>query len=97
MLKKLPAAILILGLLFIIGCSTHVHTVGDGPQGNDMIESRQWYVLWGLVPMNLVDTNAMAGAATDYEIKTEFNALDFIINVFTAVATISSRTVTVRK
>ncbi len=97
MLRKFSALVLILGLLFVIGCSTHVHTVGDGPQGNDMIESRQWYVLWGLVPMNVVDTNAMAGAATDYEITTEHTALDFIINVFTGAVTISSRTVTVRK
>lgn len=97
MLRKFFAAVLILGILFVIGCSTHVHKVGNGAQGNDMMEARQWYVLWGLVPMNVVDTNAMAGAATDYEITTEFNALDFIINVFTGVATINSRTVTVRK
>lgn len=97
MLRKFSAVVLILGILFIVGCSTHVHKIGNGAQGNDMMEARQWYVLWGLVPMNVVDTNAMAGAATDYEITTEHTVLDFIINVFTGVATISSRTVTIRK
>ena len=100
MLRKFSAAVLILGILFVIGCSTHVHKVGNGAQSNDMndmIETRQWYVLFGLVPINEVDTNVMAGAATDYEITTELTALDFIINVFTGMVSVSSRTVTVRK
>lgn len=97
MLRKFSAAVLILGILFIAGCSTHIHKVGNGAQGSGMIEARQWYVLWGFVPINQVDTAVMAGAATDYEITTEFTALDFIINVFTGVVTVNSRTVTVRK
>ena len=100
MLRKFSAAVLILGLLFVIGCSTHVHKVGNGAQGNDMndmIEARQWYVLFGLVPINEVDTNAMAGEATDYEITTELTAIDIIIGLFTGVVSVSSRTVTVRK
>lgn len=97
MLKKLPAVVLILGILFVVGCSTHVHKIGNGAQGNDMIESRQWYVLWGFVPLNQVDSKSMAGAATDYEITTEHTALDFVINIFTGLITVHSRTVTVRK
>ena len=100
MLRKFSAAVLILGLLFVIGCSTHVHKVGNGAQGNDrndMIEARQWYVLFGLVPISEVDTNAMAGEATDYEITTELTAIDIIIGLFTGVVSVSSRTVTVQK
>jgi hypothetical protein len=100
MLRKFSAAVLILGILFVIGCSTHVHKVGNGAQGNDMndmIEARQWYVLFGLVPLNEVDTNVMAGGATDYEIKTQANLIDVVIGVFTAAVSVSSRTVTVRK
>ena len=58
---------------------------------------RQWYVLYGLVPINEVDTNAMAGAATDYEIMTQHTGLDVIINIFTGAISINSRTVIVRK
>ncbi len=97
MFKKLSAMLLIVGMLFIIGCASHMHTVGNGAQGADIIESRQWYVLWGLVPINEVDTQAMAGAATDYNIITEVNVLDAVINAFVGSATIYCRTVTVLK
>ncbi len=65
MLRKCLAVALILGIFVVIGCSTHIHKVGNGAQGNDMMMQRQWYVLFGLVPLNEVDTNAMAGGATD--------------------------------
>jgi len=97
MLRKISVAFLIVGMLCVIGCTTHVHKVGNGAQSNDMMVNRQWYVLWGLVPMNEVDTNAMAGEATDYEIITQYTALDFVISAFLSSVTITSRTVTVEK
>ena len=97
MLRKCTATLLIVGLLFVIGCSTHVHKVGNGAQGNDMMGSRQWYLLAGLMPINEVDTNAMAGAATDYEITTQFTLVDFIISAVLEVVSINCRTVTVQK
>ncbi len=97
MFRRLSAAFLIVGMLFVIGCSAHVHQVGKGAQGYDTTEARQWYITWGLVPINDVDTNAMAGGATDYEITTLYTPIDFIIGVVAGSITISSRTVTVRK
>ena len=97
MLRKFSAIVLILGVLLLIGCAAHVHKVGNGAQGNDMMMARQWYVLFGLVPINEVDTNAMAGTATDYEIMTQYTGLDVIINIFTSAISIHSRTVIVRK
>lgn len=97
MLKKLSALVLIAGILLVIGCSAHIHRVGNGPQGNESIEARQWYVLYGLVPINEVNTHAMAGNAMDYEIATSQTALDIIISLFTGVVSVHSRTVTVRK
>ena len=97
MLGKCSAVALILGVLLLIGCAAHVHKVGDGAQGNDIMMERQWYVLYGLVPINEVDTNAMAGEATDYEIMTQHTGLDVIINIFTGAISINSRTVIVRK
>ena len=97
MFKKLSAVFLIVAMLCVIGCATHVHQVGNGAQGTDMIESRQWYVLWGLVPLNDVDTHAMAGEATDYDIMTEVNLIDAIINTVLAEVSIYCRTVTVMK
>lgn len=97
MLRKCLAVALILGIFVVIGCSTHIHKVGNGPQGNDMMIGRQWYVLFGLVPINIVDTNAMAGGATDYEIITQHTPIDIVINIFTGVISVNSRTVAVRK
>ncbi len=97
MFKKLSAVLLIIGMLCVIGCATHTHKIGNGAQGTDMIESRQWYVLWGMVPINDVDTQAMAGEATDYNIITEVNLLDGVINAFVGSASIYCRTVTVLK
>ena len=97
MLKKFSAIVLILGVLLLMGCAAHVHKVGNGAQGNDMMIARQWYLLYGLVPINEVDTNAMAGAATDYEIMTQHTGLDVIINIFTGAVSVTSRSVVVRK
>lgn len=54
-------------------------------------------MLFGLVPINEVDTKAMAGGVADYEITTEYNLIDFVIGIFTGVVSVGSRTVTVRK
>ena len=97
MFRKLSAAFLIVGMLLVIGCSAHVHQVGKGAQGYDVTEARQWYILWGLVPLNNADTNAMAGGAANYEITTSYTPIDFIIGVVAGSITISSRTVSVRK
>lgn len=103
MFRKFSSVVLILGFLFVIGCMTHVHKVGNGAAGNDITEARQWYVLWGLIPINdlgpvkAVDTNAMAAGATDYEIMTQTTLIDVIINIVLSEITVTSRTVTVRK
>ena len=97
MLRKCLAVALILGIFVVIGCSTHNHKVGNGAQGNDMMMQRQWYILFGLVPLNEVDTKAMAGGATDYHIMTQQTPLDIVINLFTSAISVYSRTVVVRK
>lgn len=97
MLNKIAAVLCIASIIFMIGCAAHTHQVGKGAQGSEVIEQRQWYVLWGLVPMNDVDTQAMAGGATDYQITTAVTALDFVISIFTSAVTIDCRTVTVEK
>lgn len=47
MLKRYTAILMIACMLLVIGCATHVHKVGNGAQGNDTTEARQWYILWG--------------------------------------------------
>jgi len=88
---------IILTFCLLTGCAAHIHKVGQGAQGAQKSEARQWYVLWGLVPINDVDTQQMSDGAADYTIKTENSALDVIINFFTGSVSVVSRTVTVTK
>ncbi len=56
-----------------------------------------WYVLWGLVPITEVDSQAMAGGATDYTVQTQFTFVDIIIGIFTSIVTVQPRTVSITK
>ena len=99
-MKKAVVMIMIVSSLFLIGCSTHFHTVGTGPQTGVSNTARQFYLLYGLIPLNSVDTGAMAEGAANYEIQTQVGPMDVVINVasFVAIAGIvSSRSVTVTK
>ena len=88
-------SIVVLVVFVLASCMTHVHTVGAGPQGNETVSERQWYVLWGLVDITTPDTERMAAGAEDYEIVTEFEVLDVVIGFFTGIATVYPRTVKV--
>lgn len=96
-MKKLFAITLLAVMLAFVACSTHTHIIGNGAQGTQKVENRQWYILFGLVPLNDVQTKEMAAGATDYTIQTQQSALDVIMNIFTMYVTVSSRTVTVTK
>ena len=94
-MKKMFAVILI--FVFAVACSTHIHTVGTGPRIGQEEKAKQWYILWGLVPLNNVNTNALAGGNTNYEIKTSTTFVDGLIGGVTGMVTINCRTVTVTK
>lgn len=80
-----------------VACQTHVHSVGKGAQGNSTEVTKQWWILWGLVPINNVDTKAMAGGANDYTITTTQSFIDAIISGITGIITVNCRTVEVKK
>jgi hypothetical protein len=97
MIRKIVALVLIAVMLFLMaGCAAHIHKVGKGG-GGSAVEERQWYILWGLVPINEVDTAEMADGAEDYTITTEYGPLDVLISIVAGIVTINSRTVTVEK
>jgi PBP1b-binding outer membrane lipoprotein LpoB len=97
MKKMIKIVTIVLLLLVFVGCTTHIHNVGNGPQTQSTAEARQWYILWGLVPINEVSTNTMSGNTDDYQIKTEVTPIDILIGIVASVVTVSSRTVTVTK
>jgi hypothetical protein len=97
MLKKITCILLVFSFIFITGCFAVKHTIGAGAKGNTTVSERQWYVLWGLVPINKVNSKTMAAGATDYEITTQFTFVDIVIGIFTGIVTIQPKTVTVKK
>jgi hypothetical protein len=78
-------------------CYTMSHQVGNGGTTASETSERQWFILFGLVPINTVDSHAMAGGATDYTVTTEQSVIDVIINIFTSWITVYSREITVTK
>lgn len=95
--KSLVLLSLFVGLSILPACFSITHEVGAGAQGSKEVEKRQWYALWGLVALNDVDSKALAEGATDYTVKTERNALDFLIGLVAGFVTVTSQTVTVTK
>ncbi|MFQ5570801.1 MAG: Bor/Iss family lipoprotein [Rhodothermales bacterium] len=90
-------ALFVFGMMFSSGCMLHTHVVGSGASQGDIQEARQWYILWGLVPINEVDTADMTTGSSNYVIETQVTPLDFVINIFTGIVTVYSRSVTVTK
>ena len=95
-MKKITAIVMLTCFLFV-GCSTHIHTIDDGPQTGESHLERQWYALFGLVALNEVDVDAMADGAANYEIQTQVSFVDGIINVFTGIISVSCKSVKVTK
>ncbi|MBU0507827.1 Bor family protein [bacterium] len=97
-MKRIIGAILILAFcMMLVGCYTHIHQVGNGAQTGVKMEKKQWYILWGLVPLNEVDSQQMAAGATDYTIRTQQSFVDVVIGLVTGMVTIYPRTVAVTK
>jgi len=73
------------------------HTVGNGGSGKTTVTERQWYALWGLVPINPKDSKDMAKGADNYTVTTKSTFLDQVISAFTGAVTISCQTIEVEK
>lgn len=84
-------------VITFIGCASHTHKIGEGPALNQTEVQRQWYILYGLVPINEVDTQVMADNRSNYEITTQVGFVDWLIMGVLSPATITCRTVMVTK
>lgn len=97
-MKKIKSVLLLSVIAFALSsCYSLQHTVGEGARGNSTIEKKQWYALWGAVPLNEVDTQDMAKGASDYNIESQIKFVDYIISAFTGVITVTVQTVEVTK
>ena len=97
MFRKIILLLIVLAMIAVNGCYTLNHVVGEGAKSGQTVAERQWYILWGLVPINEVKSKEMAGGATNYTVKSQITPLDFLINIFTSWITVYSQTVEVTK
>jgi hypothetical protein len=97
-MKKLKQLAMVFTLaLALSSCMTLTHVVGEGGQSAAMLQKRQWYILWGLVPLNEVNSKEMAAGASNYTITSQYTVVDFIITAITSIVTVNCQTVKVQK
>ena len=81
------------------GCFTFQHTVGRGPMSTPPVVAaeRQWFWLWGLMPIGDHDSATLAGSAHDYRVTTEFTFSDVVISALTSFVSFYRQTIIVEK
>jgi hypothetical protein len=73
--------------IFLCSCNATVHTVGTGGKGNCKspkqydAKKKQWYIFWGLLPLNKVDSKELAGGAQNYTVRTTTSFGDGLIAI----------------
>lgn len=87
---------LVAAVALLAGCYTLHHTIGNGGTGRMSVSHKQWYLLYGLIPLNDVDGGRMAGGAANYTIDTGHTFIDILIT-YVLANIISVQTVTVTK
>lgn len=83
-------------VLAAAGCVGHTHVVGLGATGSSAVTERQYYLLFGLVPVNDVDSQRQATGLTSYTVDTRFGLVDLLLAPVLLPLTVTSRSVTVR-
>ena len=84
-------------LLVANSCFTYQHKVGKGPQTGVVAQEKQWFALWGIVPLNKVDSQQLAAGAEDYMITTHHTFLDVVLSSAAFFVTVNCQTVEVTK
>jgi hypothetical protein len=85
----------VLGLaLSMSSCMINTHVIGEGAKSEEVVKKKTFYILGNRI--SEVDSKALAGDATNYEIDTRANFVDMLINGFT-FGIVGSRTVTIKK
>ncbi|MBK6911173.1 MAG: hypothetical protein IPK53_18405 [bacterium] len=97
MKKMLKLALVLAMCAALSGCWTFDHQVGTGAQSGVSKKKKQWFALWGLVPLTTVDAKTLAGGAENYNIQTQQAIDDIVIGIITGWVTIYPQTVTVTK
>jgi len=92
-MKLLFASIVI--AFTLSSCFTMQHVSGTGASKSIVVKKKQWFALWGLVPLNKVNAKAMAENSNNYIVKTGFSFGDIVIGVLMFPFSLEHQTITV--
>jgi len=97
-MKHVISSLIIIAMisLTLSSCYTSTYVVNDGAQGINQVQQKQWYALWGLVPMNDVNAKTMANGHENYTITDQHTFVDFVIGIFTSMVSIVPKTIKVQ-
>ena len=84
-------------LTSLCACQVHTHRIGAGPSGLGSDSLRQYYLLFGLVPVSEGDSQRLTQDSTSYEIVTKYSLVDMLLAPILAPLTMTSRTVQVNR
>lgn len=79
---KLGMAALAAGVL-LTSCYSYTSVVGNGAQGNNEVTKWNHYVVYGLAPVGVSDSKAMANGATDYTVHTRQSFVNGLVSSLT--------------
>lgn len=90
--------------IMLSGCGATMNTVGTGGKGNCKsagqydAKAKQWYLFWGLLPLNHIDSKDLAGGTQNYTVRTTTSFGDALIAIpGTYLLGIESKTIRVSK
>ena len=101
--SNLVVALFALGII-LSSCNATMHTVGTGGKGDCKsvgqydIKKKQWYLFYGLLPLNRVDSKVLAGGAQNYTVRTTTSFGDGLIAILgTYLLGLKTQTIRVSK
>lgn len=69
--------------VMLSSCYTYTGVVGKGAQGTTQVKKWNHYLIDGLIPIGVSDATAMAGGASDYNIKVEHSFVNGLLSAIT--------------
>jgi hypothetical protein len=85
---KVNSLVVLFGLSILFSsCNATMHTVGTGGKGDCKTagqydaKKKQWYLFWGLLPLNKVNSKDLANGSQNYTIRTTTTFVDGLISI----------------
>ena len=85
MIKRITkfTAIIFSASILLTSCYSYTSVVGDGAQGNNEVSEWNHYVVYGLAPVGVSDSQDMADGAEDYTVHTRQSFVNGLVSALT--------------